>query len=54
VHRPGRLPKKLTKATKIGFVGANNAHPFHGLVQKGTRCRRSSLNSVDMDAAALC
>ena len=47
------LPKKLTKATKIGFVGANNAHPFHGLVQKGIAdaAKFYGVEFVDMDAA---
>jgi ABC-type sugar transport system substrate-binding protein len=47
------LPKKLTKATKIGFVGANNAHPFHGLVQKGIADASAfyGIEFVDMDAA---
>jgi hypothetical protein len=47
------LPKKLTKATKIGFVGANNAHPFHGLVQKGIADAAAfyGIEFVDMDAA---
>jgi ABC-type sugar transport system substrate-binding protein len=47
------LPKKLTKATKIGFVGANNAHPFHGAVQKGAEdaAKFYGVEFVNMDAA---
>ncbi|MCU0489593.1 MAG: substrate-binding domain-containing protein [Anaerolineales bacterium] len=47
------LPKKFSKATKIGFVGANNAHPFHGLVQKGIEdaAKFYGVEFVNMDAA---
>lgn len=47
------LPKKLTKAMKIGFVGANNAHPFHGTFQKGAEdaAKFYGVEFVNMDAA---
>jgi len=47
------LPKKLNKAVKIGFVGANNAHPFHGTVQKGIEdaAKFYGVEFVNMDAA---
>jgi ABC-type sugar transport system substrate-binding protein len=47
------LPKTLSKATKIGFVGANNAHPFHGVVQKGIEdaAKFYGVEFVNMDAA---
>lgn len=47
------LPKTMSNATKIGFVGANNAHPFHGLVQKGIEdaAKFYGVEFVNMDAA---
>jgi ABC-type sugar transport system substrate-binding protein len=47
------LPKTLSKAKKIGFVGANNAHPFHGTVQKGIEdaAKFYGVEFVNMDAA---
>ena len=47
------LPKTLGNAKKIGFVGANNAHPFHGTVQKGIEdaAKFYGVEFVNMDAA---
>jgi ABC-type sugar transport system substrate-binding protein len=47
------LPKTLSNAKKIGFVGANNAHPFHGLVQQGIEAAAKfyGVEFVNMDAA---
>lgn len=47
------LSKTLSNAAKIGFVGANNAHPFHGLVQKGIEdaAKFYGVEFVNMDAA---
>jgi ABC-type sugar transport system substrate-binding protein len=48
------LPKRFkTPGLKIGFVGANNANPFHGTFQKGARdaAKFYGVEFVDMDAA---
>ncbi len=47
------LPKTFRKPWKIAFVGANNAHPFHGLVQKGIAdaAKFYGVEFVDIDAA---
>jgi ABC-type sugar transport system substrate-binding protein len=47
------LPKKFKQAWKIGFVGANNAHPFHGVVQKGIEdaAKFYGVEFVNVDAA---
>ena len=47
------LPKKLSRPRKIGFVGFNNAHPFHGTFQKGAKEAAAfyGVEFVDMDAA---
>jgi len=47
------LPKKFKQAWKIGFVGANNAHPFHGLAQKGIEdaAKFYGVEFVNVDAA---
>ena len=47
------LPKKPSRPWKIGVVGFNNAHPFHGTFQKGARDAAAFYGAefVDMDAA---
>jgi hypothetical protein len=47
------LPKTFADPIKIGFVGFNNAHPFHGLFQKGAIDAAAfyGIEFVDMDAA---
>lgn len=47
------LPKNFKQPFKIGFVGANNAHPFHGAFQKGAidAAKFYGVEFVDMDAA---
>jgi ABC-type sugar transport system substrate-binding protein len=47
------LPKKFTQPWKIGFVGFNNAQPFHGAFQKGAAdaAKFYGVEFVNMDAA---
>lgn len=47
------LPKKPSQPWKIGVVGFNNAHPFHGTFQKGAKDAAAFYGAefVDMDAA---
>jgi ABC-type sugar transport system substrate-binding protein len=47
------LPKKFKTTLKIGFVGANNAHPFHGLFQTGAEnaAKFYGVEFVNVDAA---
>jgi hypothetical protein len=47
------LPKKFKQPIKIGFVGFNNAHPFHGTFQKAAAdaAKFYGAEFVNMDAA---
>ena len=47
------LPKVFKQPLKIGFVGFNNAHPFHGAFQKGAEdaAKFYGAEFVNMDAA---